>query len=823
MRFPIHKGATFLLFLALLCASAFPAQAQDYTVSAPAGSIEVCSCATFANPFLVTNLGGQALTFLVSQEGSAAQFTAYPDAPTRLMPGEGAAIYTYLNAPCGYAEGDYTLTTTITPTAGEPTTVMQPVRVDYCPNTLIQAGERSLHAGPCELAAFPFTIANIGTYPESYLLGVDPYAEYSGFSDNPIVMDPGTSLDVTYYVQLPCGMHGEYLFTVKAYGERSRVTTELPFTLTVEQDYPFVLLSTQKKLLCEDYQSQTNLTIVNLARFENTFTVALANTTPGFVTLNTTGVRIPGGDAAVVPIGIFPGDGEGGEYLLALTVTEGLGGTSEQQTIALSASDCFEPELTVAEEPLRICCGEATLPMMVGNEGKYDEPFVMSVGGAVWASLSETSFSLEPGEGREVSLRLSPACDGDAGSYELRVEATLADRGYADSATIPVTVLSADDCTRLIADLPERIRTYYTGRAVPIAVVNQGAQAVRFRLVMDAPEWIALDRYYSVLGPGETAEFQMGIYPHAGVSDDDYTVEMSLEVDDGSGRAYRSVHVVDVDWRIDPVGMMITARVWVMANPCQATNLSLVALVLVLIAISFIRRTRDLSNRWIFLITAGLLILLLLSLFWCVHVCPFNLSCYYEPHAVPPLEDEVVFITWDQDTGTTVDLSAMFYDPDNDTLTFDATPVQDITVRIDSREGIALLVPAPGWSGVRAIRFIAEDENGATASSPYLILKVEEVEPFSLGGWFADYYQTIRYSLLLAVLLLLLIVMVLLAATEKTERRRINGFFKDVEIEESAPAEREAARPAKAPRKRRSRTPRKRPSKAASGPGSRKR
>jgi len=70
---------------------------------------------------------------------------------------------------------------------------------------------------------------------------------------------------------------------------------------------------------------------------------------------------------------------------------------------------------------------------------------------------------------------------------------------------------------------------------------------------------------------------------------------------------------------------------------------------------------------------------------------------------------------WQQDTTQIIDLSQYFIDPDGDTLTFTATPTQNIAVSFS--DGKAYLTPEYGWSGVETAVFTAEDGKGGKVQS----------------------------------------------------------------------------------------------------------
>ncbi len=85
-------------------------------------------------------------------------------------------------------------------------------------------------------------------------------------------------------------------------------------------------------------------------------------------------------------------------------------------------------------------------------------------------------------------------------------------------------------------------------------------------------------------------------------------------------------------------------------------------------------------------------------------------------------------IEWQEDTANTkINLTPVFYDPDNDVLTYEATPVEDINVTINQNTGIVTLLPNTNFNGIRNITFRAFDGTLYSNYSNVVILNVTPV------------------------------------------------------------------------------------------------
>ena len=75
-------------------------------------------------------------------------------------------------------------------------------------------------------------------------------------------------------------------------------------------------------------------------------------------------------------------------------------------------------------------------------------------------------------------------------------------------------------------------------------------------------------------------------------------------------------------------------------------------------------------------------------------------------------------ITWPEDNSTSFNISGNFSDPNNDTLTYNVlSPVENITIAINSSTGIVNLTPSLNFFGIRYVIFLANDSDNITLSN----------------------------------------------------------------------------------------------------------
>ena len=90
----------------------------------------------------------------------------------------------------------------------------------------------------------------------------------------------------------------------------------------------------------------------------------------------------------------------------------------------------------------------------------------------------------------------------------------------------------------------------------------------------------------------------------------------------------------------------------------------------------------------------------------------------------PVLKANIPTINWTEDSITTFNLSNYFMSIDNDTLKYNFTLVNNITIHVNNNTGIANFTPAANFSGIRYVIFYALDSNNNATPSNNATLNV---------------------------------------------------------------------------------------------------
>ncbi len=109
-----------------------------------------------------------------------------------------------------------------------------------------------------------------------------------------------------------------------------------------------------------------------------------------------------------------------------------------------------------------------------------------------------------------------------------------------------------------------------------------------------------------------------------------------------------------------------------------------------------------------------------------------------ETHFNSTVCDSNYYIRFYEDTKYELDLSEMFYDPDEDELEFGYSNGFNINIKL--RDNKATLLPQKNWYGTEEIIFTAEDGRGGYAQSKNFFIHVIDREEISFFQWLSNLF-----------------------------------------------------------------------------------
>jgi len=132
-----------------------------------------------------------------------------------------------------------------------------------------------LESDPCEEVSFYYDLTNIGTFQDTFDLGVDPFGEYATFNMNPVTLLPGDTKRIILTTTADCDVHGDTDIYFLAQSRWSGELFESRNTLSILPTNIPTIAKGVKKIRVDFGKSYVELPIENLGGKETTYILSI--------------------------------------------------------------------------------------------------------------------------------------------------------------------------------------------------------------------------------------------------------------------------------------------------------------------------------------------------------------------------------------------------------------------------------------------------------------------------------------------------------------------------------------------------------------------
>jgi|GEM_PF-5693519 len=719
---------------------------NDFTLETGSTELSLCQCAAYTDTVKVTNVGDSRAVFQVS---SNLDLVKVVDSAFSLDKGESKTVRLNMAVPCA-AEGVYDLKINVQNDLGKQKIISKSLSLGKCQNLKVDFFAPNVTKGvePCSDLKFNIVVSNPGVFQEQYTIDMPQFEDMTVISEKDFFLQSKASKNISLKTKFPCDVYGtkNLVFNVNAVSNKLKVS--IPFSVNILQNYNFSLTQIAESSFCYENGKQSfPVEIKNLVNVPNNYSLKLLNA-PSFVTPEEASLALKGKEKQTVYIFVDAKELYQGDYDFVLHAKSGIGNTNNDLPIHVKVWSCFGLELSLPVESASVCQDTYQYDVVVRNDGSFKDNFSMSLSGPEFTSLSEEWVVLEPGQESVVKLKVeAPNQDTE---NDVVIKATLSS-GLAVSKTFHLKTYSAETCFKVNAE--KKDFTVYKGiTEIMVPVKNYGSQAGKYDIELEnsnAP-WITTEEDSVELEPGQTKEIKL-LVDLKSQGFGDYPVDLLLT----KGLEEKDIvyhNVLNVKYTDVPFDLKVTR--YLSNRPCMLA-MGILLLLFVVLLISVIAIKTVLGRKRPRMIWIPLIVLIVLFVLAAVFVV-YNrgpLTSMYP--AVEPSQEKDEFV-WQEDTTYTLNLSKYFSDPDKDVLYFSVLGPEHI--KVDFKGSIAYLTPEKDWFGEEAVVFSAYDNRGGVADSPFMTLKVVDMQEYSFRNRVEFYCAYINLALLLIVLALVYLI-----------------------------------------------------------------
>ena len=253
--------------------------------------------------------------------------------------------------------------------------------------------------------------------------------------------------------------------------------------------------------------------VTNTGTSSSSYTLALTGSASGWASVAPAGLSLGPAQAQDIYIYVTPStNAQAGIYSLRLTVASG--GSSNNLDFEYEVESCHDISLTSQANELAVCSGTpATYVLNLRNDGQWEDTYDLVASGdaSSWATVSQNSVSLDPGEDQQLAVTVIPP-RSEVGVYSLALAATSRTAGTVTAQSLAVVSNSCYDYDMVASESYVSFCDNSEAK-VPITITNSGSESNSYALDLDGTAWSVLDRDSISISAGSSGTFNLVLTP----------------------------------------------------------------------------------------------------------------------------------------------------------------------------------------------------------------------------------------------------------------------------------------------------------------------
>lgn len=207
---------------------------ESFIASSSKKYIALCDCSVITDTIKVTNNGDVTSHYVIKKSGTGADFASYTPISFVVEPSQTQEIKTFISAPCDI-EGEFDLVTYFETLFGLKKKLSQQIKVNKCKAFNAYTAHNSYKNLPCTPTIYKIKINNQRNFIETFDISMDIPADYYALSEKSVLIPPGKEKEIYAYVKLPCDYSSAYHFNIFIKARQSSGKKSMPLYLEIDK------------------------------------------------------------------------------------------------------------------------------------------------------------------------------------------------------------------------------------------------------------------------------------------------------------------------------------------------------------------------------------------------------------------------------------------------------------------------------------------------------------------------------------------------------------------------------------------------------------
>jgi hypothetical protein len=749
------------------------AASRDFTVVSGLDKINVCSCASGTDAFTVINTGTYPAIFTINIDSATAQLS---ENSFELQPGQSKDVMLAITAAC--SDGKKALTIDISSNLGVRKTIQKQIVISKCQNLELWLSVDNQTVNPCQDSVFTLYVKNSGSFPEEYKVSSDNDA-YITYSSNYFTLLPNQIAQVIARANFGCAVYGEKNVVFNAHSEKNGLDAKITARLDIKKDYDYTIV-VDNVLDSDNISYRQSIDACNKVYVQSVPVTITNNGVANNFTLETKNlpkyVSIWGIDDSEMKFSLAKGQSktfylntdihdfinEYKGYDFSLIFKPALGDIVKTKNLRINTRPCYDPVVDIVvdntkDDPLKICSGEQyDYDIKISNNGIFTEKLLLHLEGqSEGMKLSTQELTVAPQDAKIITLNVKAPENNEL--YDVKAFATLSNGLYVQD-NVWMQSYTMYNC-HLLEFGKDDFRINYDTQYIDVPIKNAGIIPGEYKIALADSELFSLENKIVTIDAGASENIRLNI---DSVNKTERIYYANLTITDMSSDTsyYQSVEVTLKDKSVFRKAFEFFA----FGTMCRQISMwELVAILIICVLIIFFmikgpHYPYKLGNR----IKQKLPILIVLLVIFLI-----GLAFVIMIAGLPKTHDQVYNLTSDyqqlefetlQDNKFILNVGSFFIDPDNNTLLYNVSDMENIKAVV--KDAQVILYPDLGFSGERTFRITAYDDQGGSIESPKMTLRVIPNPEKSVTEMYDIYCWYINLAIFAIALILIFLIFI---------------------------------------------------------------
>ena len=418
----------------------------DFEIKALRDFENVCPSENTQVRFELKNLGNYDETYTIEAEGAIKDWVSLSSDFISLKKDESKIITAFITAQSN-AEGQYFFTLVVKSQTTDTVKVAESsIIVNPCYTFNVQTDETLINMCERSLEEIDLKLINKGSTTNTYKLSLEGPL-WANLNKNQITLNKNAESNFKILLNPDLGVQGNFKIDLKILTEKGALQGLTSYNVNVKKCYDVALdIEKDSDIICNSLSNDYSINIKNIGEVDSEYILSIEG--PSWATIKNQRIDLEKEEEESIDLEINPSsEVESKEYDIIVKAqafdSSKVSAEDKIKINVVSTEQCYQPSVQAQKDTIIVNYdSSATISIIIGNKGKNDATYTLSVTGtaSAFSQLNPASLTVSSGKSEVVYLYIAPSSQTQNGNYEATISARLEDSTILATDSVKITV-----------------------------------------------------------------------------------------------------------------------------------------------------------------------------------------------------------------------------------------------------------------------------------------------------------------------------------------------------------------------------------------------